>query len=92
MRIDLTGYFRLKFGIAVLAGLCLAGCSRETVADPKTQIGAHPDLPALEQYLLPPMHVASVVGWKQGEKPRVLHSSPACNIRAPSTCFPMATS
>ena len=50
--------------------LGLAGCN-ETAPDPKTQIGAKPDLPAQEQYLLPPMHVASVVGWKQGEKPTV---------------------
>jgi len=54
-----------------MAGLCLAGCSKESAPDPKTQIGARPDLPALEQYLTPPMHVASVVGWKQGEKPTV---------------------
>ncbi|WP_246668369.1 MULTISPECIES: sorbosone dehydrogenase family protein [Bradyrhizobium] len=54
-----------------MAALCVAGCSKETAPDPKTQIGARPDLPALEQYLMPPMHVASVVGWKQGEKPKV---------------------
>ncbi|WP_456733467.1 PQQ-dependent sugar dehydrogenase [Bradyrhizobium sp. USDA 3364] len=54
-----------------MAAMCVAGCSKETAPDPKTQIGARPDLPALEQYLMPPMHVASVVGWKQGEKPRV---------------------
>ena len=71
MRIDLPQTCHLKLAITALAGLCLAGCSRETAADPKTQIGTRPDLPALEQYLLPPMHVASVVGWKQGEKPRV---------------------
>ncbi|WP_225714722.1 PQQ-dependent sugar dehydrogenase [Bradyrhizobium semiaridum] len=57
--------------MTLMAVLCVAGCSRETAPDPKTQIGARPDLPALEQYLMPPMHVASVVGWKQGEKPRV---------------------
>jgi glucose/arabinose dehydrogenase len=50
--------------------LGLAGCN-ETAPDPKTQIGVKPDLPAQEQYLMPPMHVASVVGWKQGEKPTV---------------------
>ena len=50
--------------------LGLAGCN-ETAPDPKTQIGAKPDLPAQEQYLMPPMHVASVVGWKQGETPTV---------------------
>jgi glucose/arabinose dehydrogenase len=57
-------------GIAMLGALCLAGCN-ENAPDPKTQIGANPDLPAQNQYLLPPMHVASVVGWKQGEAPTV---------------------
>ncbi|WP_428841169.1 PQQ-dependent sugar dehydrogenase [Bradyrhizobium pachyrhizi] len=57
--------------MTLLAGLCLAGCSKETAPDPKTQVGGRPDLPALKQYLMPPMHVASVVGWKQGEKPKV---------------------
>src|SRR5436305_11462098 len=58
-------------GIAVLAAtLCLAGCN-ENAPDPKTQIGATPDLPEQQEYLLPPMHVASVVGWKPGEAPTV---------------------
>ena len=60
--------------IALSALLCsaslLSGCN-ETAPDPKTQIGAKPDLPAQRQYLLPPMHVASVVGWKNGERPSV---------------------
>ncbi|KWV57048.1 L-sorbosone dehydrogenase [Bradyrhizobium macuxiense] len=63
-----TSYIGLA--ATLTAALCLAGCN-ETAPDPKTQIGAHPDLPALQQYLLPPMHIAPVVGWKQGEKPKV---------------------
>lgn len=39
--------------------------------DPNTQIGAQPTLPPLQQYLVPQLHTASVVGWKQGEKPTV---------------------
>ncbi|TYM00144.1 sorbosone dehydrogenase family protein [Bradyrhizobium rifense] len=58
------------FAGCLVIALGLAGCN-ETAPDPKTQIGAKPDLPAQEQYLLPPMHVASVVGWKEGEKPSV---------------------
>jgi glucose/arabinose dehydrogenase len=54
----------------LVAMLCLIGCN-EDAPDPKTQIGAKPDLPAQQQYLLPPMHVASVVGWKPGETPTV---------------------
>jgi glucose/arabinose dehydrogenase len=61
-----------KRGVAVclVGALCLAGCN-ESAPDPKTQIGANPDLPAQQQYLVPPMHVAAVVGWKQGEAPTV---------------------
>ena len=55
-------------GLAAM--LCLTACN-ESAPDPKTQIGAKPDLPAQQQYLLPPMHVASVVGWKSGETPTV---------------------
>jgi glucose/arabinose dehydrogenase len=57
--------------VAVFAAtLCLAGCN-ESAPDPKTQIDAAPDLPAQQQYLLPPTHIAPVVGWKQGEAPTV---------------------
>src|SRR3954454_114690 len=55
---------------SLVAMLCVTGCT-EDAPDPNTQIGATPDLPALQQYLLPPMHVASVVGWKPGETPSV---------------------
>jgi glucose/arabinose dehydrogenase len=62
---------RIGAGIACLiATLSLTGCN-ENALDPKTQIGATPDLPAQERYLVPPMHVASVVGWKAGETPSV---------------------
>jgi glucose/arabinose dehydrogenase len=50
--------------------LGLTGCN-ESAPDPTTQIGATPALPALQQYLVPPMHIAAVVGWKPGEKPNV---------------------
>jgi glucose/arabinose dehydrogenase len=53
-----------------VATLYLVGCN-ENAPDPKTQIGATPDLPAQQQYLVPPMHVVSVVGWKSGEAPIV---------------------
>src|SRR3954454_13680180 len=56
--------------VSLVAMLCVTGCT-EDAPDPNTQIGATPDLPAQQQYLLPPMHVASVVGWKAGETPAV---------------------
>jgi glucose/arabinose dehydrogenase len=40
----------------------LAACGPSPV-DPKRQIGANPYLPDIHQYLLPPMHVAKIVGW-----------------------------
>ncbi|MEF0943727.1 PQQ-dependent sugar dehydrogenase [Rhizobium sp. BR 362] len=59
-------------GTAVVCGtiLLLSGCSRDE-PDSSGQIGPNPKLPAQTQYLIPPMHVASVVGWKNGEKPTV---------------------
>ena len=62
--------FKRRAGFAVLSGalLCLAGCN-DGSGDPKAEIGANPSLPPLQQYLFPPMHLARVVGWKQGEKP-----------------------
>jgi glucose/arabinose dehydrogenase len=59
-------------GVALVCGtiLVLSGCSRDE-PDPSGQIGPNPTLPAQTQYLIPPMHVASVIGWKNGEKPTV---------------------
>lgn len=51
-------------------GLILASCS-DSEPVPDSEIGSNPKLPALKQYLLPPMHVASVVGWKENETPIV---------------------
>jgi glucose/arabinose dehydrogenase len=39
--------------------------------DPMSQVGPHPVLPEPQEYLFPPMHLAKVVGWKQGEAPTV---------------------
>lgn len=59
-------------GLAFLcfAMLGAAGCS-DDAADPSTQIGPNPNLPEIKQYLFPPMHLASVVGWKKDETPTV---------------------
>jgi glucose/arabinose dehydrogenase len=45
------------------AAVMLTACG-PAPSNPKRQIGAHPDLPDIHQYLLPPMHVATNVGWK----------------------------
>jgi glucose/arabinose dehydrogenase len=52
-----------------LIALAAAGCSASG-ADPSSQLGPNPQLPAQNQYLLPPMHIAPVVGWN-GAKPTV---------------------
>jgi hypothetical protein len=52
------------------SALCLTGCN-EQGGDPKAQIGPHPNLPELNQYLVPPMHIARVIGWKKDETPTV---------------------
>ncbi len=60
-----TGVF-----IALGAVLTLAGCN-DGSGDPAAGIGPNPTLPAAQQYLLPPMHIARVVGWKGDETPTV---------------------
>ena len=51
-------------------GLGLAGCNDEKF-DTQSQIGPNPQLPEPQQYLFPPMHLADVVGWQEGEAPKV---------------------
>ncbi|MFO1037530.1 MAG: sorbosone dehydrogenase family protein [Geminicoccaceae bacterium] len=55
---------------ALLLTLTLAACD-EAPFDRTQQIGANPKLPPPKQYLFPPMHLAEVVGWKEGESPTV---------------------
>jgi glucose/arabinose dehydrogenase len=54
-------------GVSMLA---LAGCGSK-VAPASTQIGPHPILPEPKQYLMPPMSVAPVAKWQNGETPSV---------------------
>ena len=46
----------------VVAGLGLASCD-DAGGDPRRQIGANPVLPAVQQYLLPPIRIARPVPW-----------------------------
>jgi glucose/arabinose dehydrogenase len=67
-----------------LAGFLMLGACGEKVADPSTQYGAHPDLPAPQQYILPPMRVAPSAGWGKDQTPVV----PAgMQVRALATGF-----
>ena len=53
-----------KLGLAAagMAAFSLAACGPKS-GDPARQIGANPYLPDIHQYLLPPLHVAKVIGW-----------------------------
>ena len=46
----------------IVAGIGLASCD-DAGGDPKRQIGANPVLPAVQQYLLPPIRIARPVSW-----------------------------
>jgi glucose/arabinose dehydrogenase len=61
---------RLAVLLVTVAGLGLAGCD-DHAGDPRNQIGANPVLPEVQQYLMPPMRVAKVVGWGKDEAPAV---------------------
>jgi glucose/arabinose dehydrogenase len=59
---------------AIVAGislLALAACGDNQGGDPQNEVGENPQLPDQNQYLFPPMHLAKVVGWKEGETPTV---------------------
>jgi glucose/arabinose dehydrogenase len=58
-----------RLTLVCAAGLTLAACNEEPF-DVQSQIGPKPNLPAPQQYLFPPMHVASIVDWN-GDKPTV---------------------
>ncbi len=60
----------MRLAIAGAAILTLTGAAPDDF-DVRTQIGPHPVLPEPQQYLMPPMHLAPVVGWKAGETPKV---------------------
>ncbi len=60
----------LRLALAGIAVVALAAAAPDDF-DVKTQIGSNPVLPEPQQYLLPPMQLAQVVGWKDGEAPTV---------------------
>ena len=52
----------IRSALLACTALALAACG-PSPGDPRRQIGPHPYLPPIHQYLLPPMHVVSNVGW-----------------------------
>ncbi len=69
-------------GALVLCGATVALAASYDPFDKNAQIGPNPTLPEPQQYLLPPMHLAPVVGWKDGERPTV---APGLKIEALAT-------
>lgn len=51
--------------------LILGGCSGKAKFEPAQQSGSNPTLPAAQNYLVPPMQVPAMAGWKQGQTPTV---------------------
>ena len=68
----------MKFAIKTLSmALCAAfvfapfAASSDEAFDAQGQVGLNPVLPDILQYFFRQMHLSSVVGWKNGEKPTV---------------------
>ena len=55
----------------LMCGSCVLTACSDNEPNPTSEIGPGPKLPEQSQYLVPPMHVASVIGWKEGETPKV---------------------
>jgi glucose/arabinose dehydrogenase len=56
------GKLRVAAVLAAVAGVGLAGCD-DVGGDPSKQIGANPVLPAIQQYLIPPIRIARPEPW-----------------------------
>jgi glucose/arabinose dehydrogenase len=72
---------RVRIVASLVLVAALAGCDAKG-GDPSRQYGPDPWLPEPQQYLLPPMSVPQVVGWKPGETPTV---APGLRIQAMAT-------
>jgi glucose/arabinose dehydrogenase len=66
----MSDFLGRRMALAGAAVFTLAGAGPDNF-DVRTQIGPNPVLPAPQQYLFPPMHLAPVIGWKPGETPKV---------------------
>jgi glucose/arabinose dehydrogenase len=70
---------RIAMLTLVFASSAILTARADETFDTMSQVGPNPVLPPLQQYLLPPMHLARVVGWKPGEVPAV---APGLKIEA----------
>ena len=61
----------LIFSAFTLASLTLVGCSNDKPLDNDVQVGANPELPKAQNFLIPPMQVPSYAGWSKDQMPKV---------------------
>jgi len=75
---------KARFFLTLLGAAALVGCGSggDDEITPADQIGPNPKLPEIHQYLIPPLKVAKVIGWKQGEHPT---APPGFVVRAMAT-------
>jgi glucose/arabinose dehydrogenase len=57
--------------LALAVAAVLAGCGGKAQLDPAQQSGASPEMPAPRNFLVPPMQVPDMAGWKEGQTPKV---------------------
>src|SRR5260370_31674553 len=62
---------RVRAALACATALTLAAGSRDPTSEAARQMGPTPTPPPPHKYLSPPLRLARVVGWKEGEKPTV---------------------
>ena len=60
-----------RLALAGAATITLAACGNPQKIDPMQQVGPNPLLPKPAEELIAAVGVPKVVGWKQGETPRV---------------------
>ena len=74
----------VALALTCASALTLAACNdgQSSSFNPEDQVGPNPPLPEPQQYLFPPIHLAKIVGWKEGEKPTV---APGLKIEALAT-------
>jgi len=60
---------RASLLLAVAPAMLLSACGDGPTMDPRQQTGPNPTLPAVRQYLFPPMGIARTQPWKQSEAP-----------------------
>ncbi len=82
-----------RLTLPILLAGTLAACGSVEAVNPADQVGPNPKLPAIQQYLFPPLKVGKVLGWKAGEHPTApagFTVQPfASNLKNPRFLYPL---